>query len=98
MQNTRQPFGQKSNQVGTQVHQAPASSMMTTASSARCSRIEDVMAFIYDIPKSPLFTNKTLTAYFQENGWKNTHVQIIKDSKNDENAKPFWSARVKFHT
>lgn len=72
--------------------------MLTTASSARSSKLEDVLAYIYDIPKSPAFTNKSLTAYFQENGWKNTQVQIVKDCNNDENSKPFRTARVKFYT
>ena len=77
----------------------PQSSMITTASTARSQNVEDVMGFIYDIPKDPLFTNKSLTSFFQENGYKNTQVQIIKGSKNvDENSRPMWSGRAKFKT
>ena len=69
---------------------------MTTVSSAQSKNFEEIMAKIYDIPKNPVFTNKSLTAFFQSNGYKGASVQIKKDSKNDENSKPFWSATIKF--
>lgn len=59
--------------------------------------MEDVIAFIYDIPKNPeIFSNKSIANFFIENGFKGCSVQIVKDKKEDENSKPFWSGRIRF--
>ena len=68
-----------------------------SAASQRSQNIEDVMAFIYDIPKlSDKFSNKIITDFFLSKGYKGCTVQIIKEKKDDENSKPFWSGRVRF--
>lgn len=68
-----------------------------SAVSQKSQNLEEVMAFIYDIPKmQDRFSNKSLGDFFVSKGYKGCTVQIIKDKKNDENSKPFWSGRIRF--
>ena len=90
-------------QVSQQSAYSSQKSGVFMSNSRASQRPEDTIAFIYDIPKKEdLFTNKIMTDFFIENGFKGCQVQIdksqdIKESnENDKAPKPFWTARVKF--